>query len=209
MEHLFIPAANEAAAPLLLLHGTGGDEHSLVDIGRFISSEAAILSLRGDVLEGTANRFFKRYPDGRLDLESLAEKTDQLLAEVHLLAEKYHLSVEQLVAVGYSNGANIAANSLLQKKNSFQKAILFHAMPADNEPQTFTLRERAVFLTAGLNDPLVLSKDSERLVAELEQRGADVSTVWTAAGHSLTMEELEAARSWYEAHTGTQDKEKK
>ncbi|WP_239256231.1 alpha/beta hydrolase [Listeria ilorinensis] len=207
MEHLFIPGKNETTAPLLLLHGTGGDEHSLVDIGHFISDGAAILSLRGDVLEGTANRFFKRYPDGRLDLESLAEKTDQLHLEVEKLTKRYDLDMAELVVVGYSNGANIAANSLLQKENSFRRAILFHAMPAENEQQTFSLAKQHVFLTAGLNDPLVTAADSERLVSRLEQRGAKIETVWTAAGHALTMEELEAARSWYEKHTELESRE--
>lgn len=198
MEHLFIPGKNKDLAPLLLLHGTGGDEKSLVEVAEFINSDAPILSLRGEIKEGGANRFFKRFHDGSLDLADLEIKTKELINTTRELAEKYELDFEKIIAVGYSNGANIAANALLQAEDSFHKAILFHAMPAGNEQPAFSIDHRSVFFSAGLNDPLITAKASEKLVEILEQRGAKVETVWTAAGHSLTMEELEAAKKWYQ-----------
>lgn len=128
MEHIYIPGKNKDLAPLLLLHGTGGDEKSLVEVAEFIAGDAAVLSLRGDIKEGGANRFFKRFHDGSLDLEDLESKTSELITTTRELAKKYQLDFERIIAVGYSNGANIAANALLQAENSFHKAILFHAM---------------------------------------------------------------------------------
>ncbi|EDN9303217.1 alpha/beta hydrolase [Listeria monocytogenes] len=198
MEHIYIPGKNKDLAPLLLLHGTGGDEKSLVEVAEFIAGDEAVLSLRGDIKEGGANRFFKRFHDGSLDLEDLESKTSELITTTRELAKKYQLDFERIIAVGYSNGANIAANALLQAENSFHKAILFHAMPAGNKQPEFSISHRSVFLSAGLNDPLITAKASEELVEILKQRGANVETVWTAAGHSLTMEELEEAKKWYQ-----------
>ncbi|EUJ30314.1 hypothetical protein MFLO_10843 [Listeria floridensis FSL S10-1187] len=201
MKHIFIPGDTNKK-PLLLLHGTGGDEHSLVDIAQFVAKGAPILSLRGEVSENGANRFFKRYPDGRFDLVDLAEQTERLIMETKQLTEKYGLDFEDLIAIGYSNGANIAANVLLQAEHGFHHGILFHAMPAGNDPADFEIKHRQIFLTAGVNDPIVTKADSEALVAELERRGANVETVWTVSGHQLTMPEIEGARDWYESLGG-------
>ncbi|MHC5250801.1 alpha/beta hydrolase [Listeria kieliensis] len=203
MEHLFIPGKTNAP-PVLLLHGTGGDEHSLVDVARFVAPDAPVLSLRGDVSENGANRFFKRFADGSLDLVDLAGKTKDLLSETKRLAKEYGLDFHDFVALGYSNGANIAANALLQEEDSFHYGILFHAMPAGNDPATFNLAHRRVLLTAGMNDPLVTQAASEALLKELKQRGALVETVWTVSGHQLTMPELEGARDWYKKLSGEQ-----
>lgn len=181
MEHIYIPGKNKDLAPLLLLHGTGGDEKSLVEVAEFIAGDAAVLSLRGDIKEGGANRFFKRFHDGSLDLEDLESKTSELITTTRELAKKYQLDFERIIAVGYSNGANIAANALLQAENSFHKAILFHAMPAGNKQPEFSISHRSVFLSAGLNDPLITAKASEELVEILKQRGR----TWKRFGQQL------------------------
>ncbi len=116
MEHIYIPGKNKDLAPLLLLHGTGGDEKSLVEVAEFIAGDAAVLSLRGDIKEGGANRFFKRFHDGSLDLEDLESKTAELITTTRELAEKYQLDFERIIAVGYSNGANIAATRYYKQK---------------------------------------------------------------------------------------------
>ncbi|WP_439443842.1 alpha/beta hydrolase [Listeria aquatica] len=201
MEHLFI-AGKASLPPILLLHGTGGDEHSLVDVAQFVAPDAPILSLRGDVSENGANRFFKRFADGSFDLVDLAGKTKELLSETKRLAEKYDLVFNDFVALGYSNGANIAANALLQEEEGFHYGILFHAMPAGNDPDKFDISHRRVFLTAGMNDPIVTQAASTTLERELESRGASVETMWTVSGHQLTMPELEGARDWYQKLSG-------
>ncbi|EMG28391.1 esterase [Listeria fleischmannii 1991] len=197
MDHIFIPG-DKLKKPLLLLHGTGGDENSLVDIGKLIANDAPILSLCGDVSENGANRFFKRFSDGRLDLLDLAIRTKKLLQTTYELAETYEIDFQDLVVVGYSNGANIAANAILQEEDGFQNAILLHAMPANNKPQDFSLEKRHVFLTAGVNDPLVPFSSTKALVDLFQDRAAEVQTVFTEAGHNLTREEIEDAKLWYE-----------
>ncbi|WP_088815387.1 MULTISPECIES: alpha/beta hydrolase [Listeria] len=197
MEHIFIPG-DKTKKPLLLLHGTGGDEHSLVELASLIAKGAPILALRGEVSEHGANRFFKRYSDGSLDLADLAVQTKKLLQTTRELVTTYDLDFSELVAIGYSNGANIAANAILQEVDGFQNAILFHAMPAGNAPKSFSLETRRIFLTAGVNDPLVSFAASKNLVDLFQARAAQIETVWTEAGHNLTADEVQAAKLWYE-----------
>ncbi|EUJ48105.1 alpha/beta hydrolase [Paenilisteria rocourtiae] len=199
MEHIFIQGKNRELMPLVLLHGTGGDEQSLLQLAEIIAPDASVLSFRGDVSENGANRFFARYADGSFDLASLKEKTGSLIAEVKELAPKYEFDAARVVAVGYSNGANIAANAILTNDASFQKAILFHAMPSGEEMPDFALNQTAVFVTAGVNDPLVNAAGSQALIDGLQARGADVGALWTENGHNLTLAEVEAARDWYVA----------
>ncbi|MBC1458015.1 alpha/beta hydrolase [Listeria newyorkensis] len=199
MEHIFIQGKNKDLMPLVLLHGTGGDEQSLLELAEIIAPDASVLSFRGDVSEHGANRFFARYADGSFDLASLKEKTGELVTEIKRLAEKYDFDAEQVVAVGYSNGANIAANAMLTDAASFQKAILFHAMPSGEAMPDFALDRAAVFVTAGVNDPLVTAAGSQSLIDALSHRGAAVESLWTQNGHNLTMVEVEAARDWYVA----------
>ncbi|MBC6315145.1 alpha/beta hydrolase [Listeria grandensis] len=199
MEHLFIPGKNTTLDPLVLLHGTGGDERSMLQLAEIIAPDASILSFRGDVSEQGANRFFARYADGSFDLASLKEKTGQLVLEIKNLATEYDFNAENVVAVGYSNGANIAANAILTDASSFQKAILFHAMPSGEAMPDFSLAGTRVFLTAGVNDPLISAKGSQALIDALKNRSADVAELWTENGHNLTLAEVEAARDWYVA----------
>ncbi len=197
MEHIFIPG-DKTKKPLLLLHGTGGDEHSLVELASLIAKGAPILSLRGEISEHGANRFFKRFSDGSLDLKDLALQTEKLLRTTQELAAAYDLDFGELVVIGYSNGANIAANAILQDVDGFQNAILFHAMPAENAPKKFSLKTRRIFLSAGVNDPLVSFAASKKLVELFQARAAKIETVWTEAGHNLTADEVQAAKLWYE-----------
>lgn len=197
MEHIFIPGKNPALPPLVLLHGTGGDERSLLQIAELIAPDAAVLAFRGDVPEQGANRFFARYADGSFDLESLAEKTEQLMVQTAKLATEYDLVLENAIAVGYSNGANIAANAILTREDGFRKAILFHAMPSGAAMPEFSLAGATVFLTAGVNDPLISAEGSQQLIDLLVERDAVVTDVWTQQGHQLTLPEVEAARDWY------------
>ncbi|MBC1500611.1 alpha/beta hydrolase [Listeria weihenstephanensis] len=201
MEHLFIQGKNPALAPLVLLHGTGGDERSLLQLAEIIAPEASVLSFRGDISEQGANRFFARWADGSFDLDSLKEKTAQLVAEIERLAEVYEFQADGVVAVGYSNGANIAANAILTDSASFKKAILFHAMPSGEAMPDFSLDQVQLFLTAGVNDPLISAAGSQALIDLLKSRGASVAELWTENGHNLTLAEVEAARDWYVAQS--------
>lgn len=197
MEHYF-KAGLTTASPLLLLHGTGGDEHSLLKIAETLSPHSTILSLRGTVSEQGANRFFRRFAEGQFDLENLELKTDELIATVKELSTHYDIPIDQWVLVGYSNGANIAGHVLLEREEQFHSGILFHAMSLGKHEATFNLGSKKIWLSAGTNDPIVPKSASETLKNTFQQRGGAVDMVWTNAGHQLTYEELDQAKNWLE-----------
>lgn len=195
--HRFIPA-KETSAPLtlLLLHGTGGDETDLLDLGRELAPAAALLSPRGKVLENGMPRYFKRLAEGVFDLEDLRERTHELADFVETATQRYRLDSNRVFAVGYSNGANIAASVLLLRPEVLAGAILFRAMVPlvpDTIPQ---LDGRPVLLAAGRVDSIVSPDETERLRRLLVQAGLDVTLNWEKAGHGLTPSDIEAARAW-------------
>ena len=190
----------EAGAPgqpaLLLLHGTGGDESDLLDLGRRLAPGAALLSPRGKVLENGMARFFRRLSEGVFDLEDLKFRTGELADFVAAAAQHYGLDAARLAAVGYSNGANIAAALLLLRPATLRSAVLFHAMVPLVPERLPNLRGRRVFLAAGRADRLIPPRESERLAGLLEEAGAAVTVFWQPGGHSLMQEEVEAAAEW-------------
>jgi phospholipase/carboxylesterase/glyoxalase family protein len=195
--HRFI-AAKEPDSPLtlLLLHGTGGDETDLLGVGRQLAPSAALLSPRGKVLEHGMPRYFRRLAEGLFDLEDLRARTHELADFVETAAQRYRLASDRIFAVGFSNGANIAASVLLLRPEALAGAVLFRAMvPLVPETMPY-LRGRPVFLAAGRRDPIVSPDETERLRRLLSQAGADVTLHWETAGHELTPADIEAARAW-------------
>jgi len=195
--HRFI-AAKEPDSPLtlLLLHGTGGDETDLLGVGRQLAPSAALLSPRGKVLEHGMPRYFRRLAEGLFDLEDLRARTHELADFVETAAQRYRLASDRIFAVGFSNGANIAASVLLLRPEALAGAVLFRAMvPLVPETMPY-LRGRPVFLAAGRRDPIVSPDETERLRRLLSQAGADVTLHWETAGHELTPADIETARAW-------------
>jgi len=202
--HRFIPAP-EANAPLtlLLLHGTGGDETDLLGVGRQLAPAAALLSPRGKVLENGMPRYFRRLAEGVFDLEDLRARTHELADFVEAAAGRYRLPADRLFAVGFSNGANIAASMLLLRPPVLAGAVLFRAM-VPLVPETMPqLQGRPVFLAAGRQDPIVSPDETERLRRLLVQAGAEVTLHWEPAGHGLTPADIAAARPWLEERGST------
>lgn len=188
--------AGIAATTLLLLHGTGGDEDDLIPLGRILLPEANLLSPRGNVLENGMNRFFQRLAEGVFDQDDLRARTATLDAFIALAAVHYGFDAARVIAVGYSNGANIAASLLLRQPGRLQAAVLLHGMtPFDPDPLP-DLAGTPVFLSAGRNDPIVPPDNTQRLADLFRQSGADVMLFWQDAGHSLSREEAAAARDW-------------
>ncbi len=194
--HRFIPATAGGLPTLLLLHGTGGNEEDLLDLGSRLMPGAALVSPRGKVLENGMARFFRRLAEGVFDLDDLRRRTEELAAFVDAAAAAYGLDRSRLVSVGYSNGANIAASILLLKPSVLSAAVLLHAMvPLVPDPLP-DLQGRPVFLSAGRQDTMIPPPETERLAKLLESAGARVTLAWQPGGHGLTAGELESARAW-------------
>jgi predicted esterase len=192
--HEFVPGTSSRT--LLLLHGTGGNERDLIPLGRELDPNAALLSPRGKVLENGMPRFFRRLAEGVFDLEDLKYRTNELADFVSAAAQHYGFSTDQLVAVGYSNGANIAASMLLLRPEIMHGAILFRAMVPLNPEALPDLSSVRVWIGAGDQDPIVPASEPKRLVELLRRAGADVTIRFAKAGHGLTNDDLEAARHW-------------
>jgi predicted esterase len=192
--HEFVPGTSRRA--LLLLHGTGGNERDLITLGRELDPNAALLSPRGKVLENGMPRFFRRLGEGVFDLEDLKYRTNELADFVLAAAQHYGFADDNLVVVGYSNGANIAASMLLLRPEALPTAILFRAMVPlypETQPNLSSVR---VWIGAGTNDPIVPMSQTKALDDLLRNAGADVTIRYFQAGHELTMADVEAARDW-------------
>ena len=199
-EHVYRPGSDPDAPTLLLLHGTGGSEHDLLPIGEMIAPQAAVLSPRGRVLEGTMPRFFRRLSEGVFDVDDLRIQTHELAVFVDAAAAHYHFDRARVVAVGFSNGANIAASLLLLGRGpdraALHGAILFRAMvPIVPDPLP-DLSDVEVLMSNGRLDSLVAASQAEQLKDMFEDCGADVTFVWQPGGHNLTNQDVTAAREW-------------
>ena len=189
-------SSSDAGATLLLLHGTGGSENDLVELGRSLLPEANLLSPRGQVDENGMARFFRRLAEGVFDLEDLHRRTADLGSFVSGAAERYGFNRMKVVAVGYSNGANIAASLLLTDPGVLAGAALFHPMVPFEPREPVKLGGVPVFIAAGRTDPLVSPALTERLAELLAAGGAAVEMHWQAGGHRLTETEIAAAAEW-------------
>jgi len=194
--HVFEPGSDAPAAPLLLLHGTGGNEHDLLSLGRKLYPQAALLSPRGQVLENGMPRFFRRLAEGVFDLDDLRQRTHDLAAFVAAASAAYGFDSHKVIAVGYSNGANIAASMLLLHPDVLAGAVLFHAMVPLIPDQQPDLRGVPVFMGAGRTDAMIPPQLAEKLAQLLQQAGADVKLLWQPGGHALTPAEIQAATDW-------------
>ena len=197
MEHVFYKGEDSARPTLLLLHGTGGNEHDLVGLGKEIDGAANILSVRGNVLENGMPRFFKRLAEGVFDLEDLQFRTEELKNFIDEAAKNYEFDRDNVVVIGYSNGANIAGNLLFEYENVFKGAILHHPMVPRRGVEIPALPGTPVFIGAGKNDFMCPAAESEELRDLLQNVGAEVELFWHSYGHQLTQDEVQAAKEWY------------
>jgi phospholipase/carboxylesterase len=192
--HRFEPGTDPDAPPLLLLHGTGGDEADLLPLGRALSPGSALLSPRGKVLENGMPRFFRRLAEGVFDEDDLRRRADELAGFVAEAREAYGLAAP--VAVGFSNGANVAAALLLLRPEALAGAALLRAMVPLRDPPAADLAGRPVLILSGAADPIVPAGNAARLAAMLAAAGAEVRHETVPAGHGLSQADLAVTKDW-------------
>ncbi len=196
--HKFVTARPPAPHPvtLLLLHGTGGNENDLLPLGNELWPGAALLSVRGKVLENGMPRFFRRFAEGVFDVEDLKFRTDELAQFIEAASKRYGFSPKRLIAVGYSNGANIAASLILLHPHYLAAAVLFRAMVPFTPDIIRDFTNLSVFIGAGARDPIVPGGQPQELAAMFESGGATVTLSWHQEGHELSNDDVEAAKRW-------------
>ena len=192
--HRFVKGSSSET--LLLLHGTGGDENDLIPFGQQLAPDANLLSPRGKVLEQGLPRFFRRIRPGVFDLEDLRFRTTELAEFVRNAAVEYEFDAANVIAVGYSNGANIAASALYREANFLSGAVLFRPMNPWPGETPVPLNGIPVLIAAGRQDLMSSTKDVEDLSASLTRAQANVSLHWYPGGHELGDEDLSVAVSW-------------
>lgn len=181
---------------LLLLHGTGGNENDLVTVGKMIDERAAIISPRGKVLEDGMPRYFRRLAEGVFDLDDLKFRTNELADFVLKASEKYSFNLHSVTAVGYSNGANVAASMLLLRPEVLKSAILFRVMLPLVPEKTPDLEETKVFMSCGKFDRAIPRDKSVELKDLLQKAGADVKINWEDSTHVLVDGDIVKAKNW-------------
>ncbi len=188
--------AKKSSLTLLLLHGTGGTEEDLIPLGNELATDASILSVRGKVLENGMPRFFRRLEEGVFDLEDLKMRTDELADFIVKSSLTYDFNLKRLVAVGYSNGANIGASLLLRRPEVLAGAILFRAMVPYVPNVLPDLSKKSIILLEGLRDPIVSKQEAENLLKIFNKARSNVTIQWQGSGHNLAQEDIDSAKGW-------------
>jgi phospholipase/carboxylesterase len=192
--HRFLPATAEGRPLLLLLHGTGGDEHDLVPLGQAVAPGSALLSPRGKVLEHGMPRFFRRLAEGVFDEADVIARANELADFVAEAREAYGLPAP--VALGFSNGANIAAALLLLRPEALAGAALLRAMVPLGAPPAVDLAGKRVLILSGAMDPIVPAENAGRLAGLLERSGALVRHHNLPASHGLSQADVTIVKEW-------------
>lgn len=192
--HRFIPGAADGPV-ILALHGTGADEHDLLPLAGLVAPGQPVLSPRGPVKEGSANRWFRRFAEGVFDLDDVEQRAGNLAAWLAAALRDHGLAGRSVTGLGFSNGANIAAAVLLRHPGALSGAVLLRAQ-ASLDASGATAPGARVLLISGAMDPIVPARESARLAAALRAAGAAVDCQTVAAGHGLTQQDVTLARAF-------------
>src|SRR3990170_150542 len=191
--HRFEPGAS-SAAPLLLLHGTGGNEDDLLPLGKTLAPDRALLSPRGKVLENGMSRFFRRLAEGVFDEQDVIKRAHELADFIVEANKAYKLA--KPIAVGFSNGANIAAAILLLRPEALSGAILLRAMVPLAKPPEAELSQKRVLIISGSSDPIIPASNAKLLATMLKNAHAEVQHETLPTGHNLTQNDVAIASTW-------------
>jgi phospholipase/carboxylesterase len=192
--HRFVPESDPGRPPLLLLHGTGGNENDLIPLGQAIAPGAALLSPRGKVLENGMPRFFRRLAEGVFDEADVTARANELADFIAEAQAAYRL--EAPVAVGFSNGANIAAAILMLRPDALAGAVLLRAMVALSTPPTVDLTGKRILMLSGAMDPIIPSDNAAALAGQFQSAGAIVQHQVLPGGHGLSQADIRLAERW-------------
>jgi phospholipase/carboxylesterase len=200
--HRFERGARPASRPLLILHGTGGNEDDLLPLGKMVAPGAPLLSPRGKVLEHGMPRFFRRLAEGVFDEEDVHTRAHELADFIEAARRQYGIAAP--VAVGYSNGANIGAAVMLLRPEALAGGILLRAMvPLASPEASGGLAGKSALIVSGARDPIAPPANAARLQAMLEQAGAEVEHRTLPGGHELSQGDVNLAREWLQAQEAT------
>lgn len=198
LQYIYKPSGKPGAYTLLLLHGTGGDENDLLPVGGEFGNEVNILSLRGNVSEHGMPRFFKRVGMGIFDEKDLEFRTHEMVTFIDQLSVKEGFDKTKIIALGFSNGANIAGSTLVLYPDFLAGAILFRPMqPFKNVPAFINTKHTPVFMSNGSADNTIHIEDTKAYVQLLKKAGFDVSNHTLPAGHGVIYEDIRLATTWY------------
>lgn len=194
--HLFHPGQDNQPV-LLLLHGTGGNEHDLLSLARDVAPGAGLLSVRGKVLENGMPRFFRRLAEGVFDLADLAVRTSELNDFIVAARRHYDLGEKQIFALGYSNGANIASSLLLTYPDSLSGAILLRGMMPFDPGVVPDLRGKTILMLNGALDPIIPHENAQRLAKIFTEAHADLTQIQQPTGHGLIQSDIDEMQRWW------------
>lgn len=198
-DYRFEAGTDPSAPVLLLLHGTGGDENDLIPVARLVAPTSALVSLRGNVSENGAARFFRRIAEGVFDLEDLALRTAALLRFVSAAAKQHQFTTDRVVALGFSNGANVAASMMLTEPGTLRHGILIRAM-LPFQPKTMPdMKGCSALIAAGRSDQMISQPTTEKLAELMRSSGARVELKWHDAGHGMIQADVNDARDYLKA----------
>jgi phospholipase/carboxylesterase len=201
--HIFINSSHDKEyddgnkkLTLVLLHGTGGNEEDLIFLGKKIEPNASILSPRGKVLENNMPRFFRRLSEGVFDIEDLHIRSHELADFIQKCSFHYKFNLEKTIAIGFSNGANIAVSMLFLRPEVLQGAILFRAMVPFIPESLPNLLNKKILLSAGVQDPIVSRNETENLYSLFQKTNAITTLKWQPSSHNLIQKDILVAKSW-------------
>lgn len=195
MQHYF-KSGGVKQPVFILLHGTGGDEKSLLDLGFELDNKATLFGIKGNVVEQGMPRYFRRLAESVYDEDDLRARGEELHQFILDHSVNYGFDLDDVVLIGYSNGANIALHLMLNYSEMYQKGVLFHPMyPVSDIPKN-DLSHQRILLTSGLQDPIVPQSESKFVLDLLKEREAQVIHFETKSGHQLLWEEVQAAKEF-------------
>lgn len=200
--HYHFEQGDNAKTPLLLLHGTGADEFDLIPLARQISPDATLLSIRGNVVEHGQNRYFSRLPDGTFDQQDLRLRTHALADFIAEIAPKHGIDMSTLVALGFSNGANVASAMMFLRPEILPAAILLRGMVPFVPENPVALDGKKIILQSGMEDPIIPIANAKQLAEIYRVSGAEISHHLMPTGHGLMQQDMLQVRAWLQSHYG-------